>query len=200
MTNETPDNQTLEDAKAAWAEQSADIARDREQAQPRKDLVEWLREKCVAAEKELRAREQMAESCEQSADPKFWEALAHRRIAEKLRHELTMFRAALARDRKATANLMSKPTNGVELIAAERERQTPGENIDAGELIEGAIAYAVAAHDQVTGATIPDHPPYTWPWADEEWHPGADAVANLVKAGALIAAEIDRLLRKGTTP
>ena len=37
-------------------------------------------------------------------------------------------------------------------------------------------------------------PPSTahWPWDDEWWNPSPDPITNLVKAGALIAAEIDR--------
>ena len=35
-----------------------------------------------------------------------------------------------------------------------------------------------------------------WPWDDEWWKPTPDdRIRELVKAGALIAAEIDRLLR-----
>jgi hypothetical protein len=39
---------------------------------------------------------------------------------------------------------------------------------------------------------------YSWPWDAEWWKPSPDSVRNLVKAGALIAAEIDRLQRKET--
>ena len=34
-----------------------------------------------------------------------------------------------------------------------------------------------------------------WPWSDKWWKPSDDPVRNLVKAGALLAAEIDRLQR-----
>ena len=37
-------------------------------------------------------------------------------------------------------------------------------------------------------------PPRGWPWEPADWKPDNDPVRNLVKAGALIAAEIDRLL------
>jgi hypothetical protein len=40
------------------------------------------------------------------------------------------------------------------------------------------------------------YPWYTrtdWPWNDDDWKPSPDPIRNLVKAGALIAAEIDRL-------
>jgi hypothetical protein len=35
-----------------------------------------------------------------------------------------------------------------------------------------------------------------WPWGKRWWKPSEDPVRNLVKAGALIAAEIDRLQRR----
>ena len=38
-------------------------------------------------------------------------------------------------------------------------------------------------------------PAHDWPWGSEYWKPSEDPVRNLVKAGALIAAEIDRLNR-----
>ena len=37
--------------------------------------------------------------------------------------------------------------------------------------------------------------PGIWPWDHEFWKPSEDQIRNLVKAGALIAAEIDRLIR-----
>ncbi len=88
------------------------------------------------------------------------------------------------------------PGNGVELIAAERRRQieqedwTPEHDDEhsMGELRQAARAYA----------GDPGHasnPPAGWPWDEEWWKPSEDAVRNLVKAGALIAAEIDRLQR-----
>lgn len=39
-----------------------------------------------------------------------------------------------------------------------------------------------------------DKAPDEWPWDPSWWKPSPDVVSNLVKAGALIAAEIDRLL------
>jgi hypothetical protein len=35
-----------------------------------------------------------------------------------------------------------------------------------------------------------------WPWDPSWWKPSPDPIRNLVKAGALIAAEIDRLQRR----
>lgn len=52
----------------------------------------------------------------------------------------------------------------------------------AGDLAQAAAAYALNDED-------------LWPWeADGSWNPG-DVKRRLVKAGALIAAEIDRLER-----
>ena len=82
---------------------------------------------------------------------------------------------------------------GTELIAAERERQITeeGRNLDwiheKGELLDAAVCYAEAVQ-------MNDHRMYEdWPWAECWWKPSDDPIRNLVKAGALIAAEIDRL-------
>lgn len=80
---------------------------------------------------------------------------------------------------------------GVELIAAERERQvsqegwTPEHDDEHkhGELRGAAACYAL-------GRMIPE----IWPWSSEWWKPG-NRIRELAKAGALIAAEIDRLQR-----
>jgi hypothetical protein len=86
---------------------------------------------------------------------------------------------------------------GATLIARERQRQideegwTP-EHDDLhrhGELLEAAECYAYAARSGIL------HPPRGWPWEPSWWKPTDDPVRNLVKAGALIAAEIDRLQR-----
>lgn len=93
---------------------------------------------------------------------------------------------------------------GAELIAAERARQVSEERWtadhddvhDAGELIDAAIAYAESAGMQIRGNCGWDSEPGCWPWLTEWWKPTADPIRNLIKAGALIAAEIDRLQRK----
>jgi hypothetical protein len=87
--------------------------------------------------------------------------------------------------------------NGTELITAERERQIHSEGWspkhddkhDDGQLLEAAVCYVKhAQHGDWTH-------PITWPWEKQWWKPSKDQVRDLVKAGALIAAEIDRLLR-----
>lgn len=92
--------------------------------------------------------------------------------------------------------------NGIESIAAERRRQievegwTPehDDEHDSGELAAAAACYTVAAIDP-EGITPLDQLPIPWPWAPE-WYKPANPRGALVKAGALIAAEIDRLDRK----
>jgi hypothetical protein len=100
--------------------------------------------------------------------------------------------------------------SGVELIAAERERQvkeegwTP-EHDDGhtlGELSDAGAAYADVASAMTRGASAEEFPEDMmlsegdWPSEWEGWwKPSNDPIRNLVKAGALIAAEIDRLLR-----
>lgn len=99
---------------------------------------------------------------------------------------------------------MNKPSNGVLLIAAERQRQisvegwTP-EHDDThleGEMIEGARSYLSAAVVAEQGRHWVGEPPPLWPWNQSWWKPSDYPVKNLMKAGALIAAEIDRLLRQ----
>lgn len=103
----------------------------------------------------------------------------------------------------ATSVAPPAPTAGAELIAAERRRQVEAEGWtpehDAehteGDLIEAAIAYAVEA------APTPLAPEgWPWPWHADYWKPTADPARNLIKAGALIAAELDRLLAAGSSP
>ena len=95
--------------------------------------------------------------------------------------------------------------NGIELIAQERQRQIEAEGWtpehddehDAGQLAAAARCYTKTAQLQVCRLVSrqPGRPEFTWPWDDEAWKPSPDAIRNLVKAGALIAAEIDRLQR-----
>ena len=98
------------------------------------------------------------------------------------------------------------PTNGVSLIAAERQRQIEQEGWteesdkqhDEGELAEAAAVYAFPHgryyYDPMSGKRIP----CAWPWSPKWWKPTPDnRIRELVKAGALIAAEIDRLRAGG---
>ncbi len=92
---------------------------------------------------------------------------------------------------------------GIELIAAERERQISVEgwtsqHDDAHaeqELANAACYYADAAALIQHGFTNYDVVPSGWQWEKSWWKPSPDPIRNLEKAGALIAAEIDRLQR-----
>lgn len=112
---------------------------------------------------------------------------------------------------------------GIELITEERARQISDENWTAdhdddhegGELARAAATYALPMkhrrmgnrkemRDAARGCADPEMPypvmvivPKLWPWEAEWWRPTPNRVRELVKAGALIAAEIDRLQRAG---
>lgn len=97
-------------------------------------------------------------------------------------------------------------SNGVLLIGLERLRQvedegwTPEHDDEhgTGDLCNAARCYLIAALHIERGNPKPSVPPPTWPWHDDWWKPADDPERNLVKAGALIAAELDRLHRRGT--
>jgi hypothetical protein len=113
-------------------------------------------------------------------------------------------------DRPSSAPLSS----GADLIAAERRRQIDVEGWGAAnddgntcyELLTAAAIYisssrltlACARHG-VDAAPAIESLVADWP---RTWHPkwfkSTTAIRDLVKAGALIAAEIDRLQRKGS--
>lgn len=94
---------------------------------------------------------------------------------------------------------------GVELIAAERERQVTAEGWSPehddqhrlAELSRAALSYTFLASKQICNpdTRLSLNGPVHWPWNYSWWKPKADPIRNLVKAGALIAAEIDRLQR-----
>ena len=112
----------------------------------------------------------------------------------------------------STTENETTPT-GVALIAAERRRQVDAEGWtpehDAGhaghDLVLAAVSYALPRHlrdshrrrfDEYSRSALADgvHVPRFWPWLGRFWKPTpSDRVRELTKAGALIAAEIDRL-------
>jgi hypothetical protein len=95
---------------------------------------------------------------------------------------------------------------GVAAIAEERARQVAKEGWtpehddehNEGEMAEAAACYASLASEQALGA-LECPPPAAWPWAHSWWKP-KDQRRNLVRAGALIAAELDRLDRISPVP
>lgn len=65
-----------------------------------------------------------------------------------------------------------------------------------GELAAAAASYAAHAEDVIQHgkSALDGQPPVFWPWNTKWWKP-TDPRRDLVKAGALIAAEIERLDR-----
>ncbi|HVU38071.1 MAG TPA: hypothetical protein VHC95_07030 [Opitutales bacterium] len=97
---------------------------------------------------------------------------------------------------------------GAEIIAEERQRQIAVEGWTAehddthegGELALAALGYCFHAAMQTTAedegmGVETDYRPDWWPFERRLWKPSASRVRNLAIAGALIAAEIDRLQR-----
>lgn len=106
--------------------------------------------------------------------------------------------------------------DGVGLIASERLRQlaekgyTPEHDDEHqnGEMAEAAACYCLVGkisaenaiirtfrdNEDERGAVLDDYP--MWPWGFLWWKPTGDPIRDLTKAGALIAAELDRLLRQ----
>ena len=113
--------------------------------------------------------------------------------------------AELHKLRSCLPDKVSGTTPGAELIAGERKRQEAEEGWTSehddtehryGDLTQAAVSYAQNAICQIQRSDYPR--PTPWPWEFAWWKPSADPIRNLVKAGALIAAEIDRLLRERT--
>lgn len=87
-------------------------------------------------------------------------------------------------------------------VLAERRRQVEAEGWDAwhddkytkGELSDAAASYALNAGVGMRGLR-----PMFWPW-DRDWWKPTTPRRDLVKAAALILAEIERLDREATKP
>jgi hypothetical protein len=99
------------------------------------------------------------------------------------------FFAWINKIKAAELERVSEQETGINIIARERERQISEEGFTLahddqwthGELIDAAVAYAT---NNVS----------VFPW--KIWHPSLYTIQNLARAGALIAAEIDRLQRR----
>jgi len=96
--------------------------------------------------------------------------------------------------------------SGIELIAEERQRQIEKEGWtaehdkqhDNGELADAAMCYIMGSPDMVINIgnayTQVEAKKAIWPWNIKWWKPSPkNRIKELAKAGALIAAEIDRL-------
>lgn len=92
---------------------------------------------------------------------------------------------------------------GAQLIAAERARQISVEGYTAeGDDRQTAGELAMAAACYALPPTLREEPlPMLWPWSGMVWRPSPARIRELAKAGALIAAEIDRVRRmEGRSP
>jgi hypothetical protein len=106
-------------------------------------------------------------------------------------------------------------TKALEDVVAERKRQVEEEGWTdihddqraAGELAKAAVAYAsnafvlLSLSHRLDLSTIPSayttcSPPSYWPWSWAWWKP-KNPRRDLVRAAALILAEIERLDRRG---
>jgi hypothetical protein len=118
--------------------------------------------------------------------------------------------ATSGRETKADEGSTAKPvvqrlhSPGVQRISDERMRQILQEGFTAEhddqhtghEMVKAAVAYAsiieiVESGQHKVASTVPP----LWPWDKEWWKPSTDPIRNLEKSAALLAAEIDRLLR-----
>lgn len=111
--------------------------------------------------------------------------------------------------RVALEGLESMPTQAAVEVLAERSRQTNvlgwtpehDDEHDLGELSSAAAAYAIAAADKLNPMSLGDgnytaeNPPLAWP-TERQFKP-TDPRRMLVKAAALLLAEIERLDRSG---
>ena len=96
---------------------------------------------------------------------------------------------------------------GIERIGAERQRQIAQEGFTTrhdkkkhplDQLALAASCYALP--EGMRNPISPQEPPLWWPWSRDWWKPSGNTrqgrIRDLEKAGALIAAEIDRLEEK----
>ena len=108
--------------------------------------------------------------------------------------------------------LRASSTEAVLAVLAERERQISAEGFDiehddahrCGELAVAAGCYAFYAGNQAPNRVqyLPGWDEWAkqvWPWDFSWWKPKPAARANLVRAAALLLAEIERIDRADQT-
>jgi hypothetical protein len=91
---------------------------------------------------------------------------------------------------------MTAPTKAAQDVLAERQRQVEVEGWDTrhdDDHEDGAMAMAASCYAN-TVYTRRTHAPAAWPW-DASWWKPKDRRSNLVRAAALLLAEIERLDR-----
>ncbi len=91
-------------------------------------------------------------------------------------------------------------------ILAERRRQIEVEGFTRygddiyrnGELLRAAHCYINAAYRRAIGVTVNESSPTLWPWPGWWWKP-KNSRRDLIRAAALIVAEIERLDREAAS-
>ncbi len=94
-------------------------------------------------------------------------------------------------------------TKAAQDVLTERQRQIKAEGWTAehdDRHSSGDLALAAACYAAVGEPHPEDEPPEIWPWEPEHWKPSKDDRRNLVKAAALLLAEIERLDRQAYRP
>ncbi|MHC7218265.1 hypothetical protein ACYAX6_09680 [Klebsiella pneumoniae] len=188
--------------------QSAELVEALEKAQHRIDELEndEVRQRLANAEHQLYMAELAKHNLKASRKAQFCKRrAAEKRIAELEEAEQKLCAANVTLDARAElaerqlAELESRTaTVAAADVLAERKRQvsaegwTPGhdDEYEHGELADAAGCYALSSEL----FDCAGEPPRPWPWPDEWWKP-TNRRRDLVKAGALILAEIERLDR-----
>lgn len=109
----------------------------------------------------------------------------------------------LQRGAQAVADALHQQATGATLIAWERQRQLADKGWSPShddEHTEAELAAAAECYlEAYQGIVYPTgRPSSVWPFEAEAWKPSEKNIDNLIRAGALIAAEIDRLRRLDT--
>ncbi|ENU2139557.1 ead/Ea22-like family protein [Klebsiella michiganensis] len=153
-----------------------------------KELVGAL-EKAQAGEKQW--REVVDAFC---TDDAYWHNLTNSN-----NELIALLSQALCKQADRIAELESRTVSAAAAdVLAERQRQITAEGwtpehddeYEHGELADAAGCYALSSEL----FDCAGEPPRPWPWPDEWWKPG-NRRRDLVKAGALILAEIERIDR-----
>lgn len=114
----------------------------------------------------------------------------------------------VAQHERIVAEITTPPATGVTMpsahadVLAERRRQvekegwTPEHDDEHDDEHDtGTLATAAGCYAMHTLAYRAGDPPPAWPWDTTWWKPSPDRRRNLIKAGALILAEIERIDR-----
>ncbi len=155
-----------------------------------------LREKIEKLQGELRAACQLADQLKDrlEIDPRHpYDGITCRDETIKgLQEQLDVLREAMT-----SPSIRDVMVERFRQITAEGWTPEHDDDHDSGDLAKAAAAYAMASVSQTQGYNV-NRPPLLWPW-DKAWWKPCDARRALVKSGALIIAEIERLDRAEAT-